>query len=336
MAGSDVAVLGAPNTELIRRTLRAVARRALGLIGSLWILLTAGFLMIHLVPGDPVRAALGRNAAEELVQQRRTELGLNDPILTQYVRYLSDVPRGKLGESIFTGQSVATTVRDQFGASLNLALLAFALVLLTAVPLGVAAGALTRGGRRRQFELGFTTGSVVLATIPSFILAQVLVYVFAVKLEWLPIAGAAGLSSYVLPVIALAVTPAAILTRIVRVELLSVLDEDFIRTARSKRLPAWRLYWREALPNALTATLTMAGLILTGLIAGTILVENVFSWPGLGTSMVTSIRQKDYPMVQAILIVYGFGVIVTNIVVDIVLAAIDPRSALKRGAGEGR
>jgi peptide/nickel transport system permease protein len=313
-----------------RLTIRRLGRRLLGFAGGIGILLTLGFLMMHLVPGDPVRAALGKGASEELVQQQRAALGLDDPLIVQYLRFLSDAVRGEFGKSLFTGQSVTQAISEQFGASLQLALLSFAVVVLIAIPLGVVSAALTRGGRRRSFELGFTTSTVVIATVPSFILAQVLVYVFAVQLQWLPIAGDEGWESLILPVISLSLAPAAVLTRIVRVEVLSVLGEDFIRTARAKRMPGLWIYLREALPNAMTATLTIAGLMLAGLIAGTVLVESVFSWPGMGTSMVTSIRQKDYPMVQGMIIVYGLGVMLTNILVDIVLSAIDPRTALRR------
>ncbi|MGW6770182.1 ABC transporter permease [Streptomyces sp. NPDC055037] len=329
MATTDLAPAG-PLRWSRNQRVTTIARRVAGLIGSLWVLLTAGFFMIHLVPGDPVRQALGRDVPQAMVDARRHELGLDRPLVTQYLDYLVDLPRGHMGTSLYTGQSVGEAIRAQLGVSLQLALWAFLLVIVCAIPLGVLFAALTRGGRKRGVELGFTSSGIVIAAIPSFILAQVLIYVFAVRLDWLPIAGQSGISSYILPVISLAAAPAAVLTRIVRVEVLAVLDEDYIRTARSKRLSSTRIYLREALPNALTGTLTVAGLMLTGLVAGTVLVENVFAWPGLGTSMVTSIRQKDFPMVQGILVVYGLGVIVVNLLVDLVLAAIDPRSTLSR------
>jgi peptide/nickel transport system permease protein len=157
-----------------------------------------------------------------------------------------------------------------------------------------------------------------------------LVYIFAVQLQWFPIAGQSDAMSYVLPVISLTVGSAAILARIVRVETLSVLGEDFVRTARAKRLPARTIYLRHALPNALTATLTFGGLLLTGLVAGTVLVENVFAWPGLGTVIVSSIQSHDYPVVQAVVLVYGLMVLAVNLLVDVLLALIDPRSTLRR------
>jgi peptide/nickel transport system permease protein len=144
-----------------------------------------------------------------------------------------------------------------------------------------------------------------------------------------PVAGQSGFSSYILPVASLAVGPAVILARILRLEVLSALRADYVRTARAKRLPAWRIYLLHVLPNALTATLTICGLLLAAMIAGTVLVENVFAWPGLGSTIVASILAKDYPVVQGIVLVYGTGVLFINLVVDVVLALLDPRSAIR-------
>lgn len=297
------------------------------LVGSLWVLVTASFLMMHLVPGDPVRDALGPSAPESLVAARRAALGLNRSLPAQYLQYLHNLLHGNMGVSIQSGLPVADVVRQQLPYSFEIALLAFALVLLVAIPLGIVLAALTKGNRRQSLEVTFTTATVLLFTVPSYLLAEALVFVFSVKLQWLPIAGDNGPSSYVLPVVSLAVGPIAILARVVRIEVLSVLQSEYIRTARSKRLPGWRIYLIDALPNAITATLTIGGLMLSGLIAGTVLVESVFSWPGLGTTLVSSIQGKDYSMVQAVVIIYGGGVLLINTLVDMLLAVIDPRTA---------
>jgi peptide/nickel transport system permease protein len=224
---------------------------------------------------------------------------------------------------------VSQVIGDRLPATLELAVYAFLLAIVVAVPLGVAMAVLTRGGRRRPAELAFTSTSAVLAVIPEFLLAVGLVYVFGVQLGWAPVAGRDGLDSYVLPVVALAVGPAAVLARIVRVEMLSVLQADYVRTARAKRLPDRVVYLRHALPNALTATITLGGLLLSGLVAGTVLAENVFAWPGLGSTIVQSILAKDYPVVQGVILVYGLGVLVVNLAVDVVLALLDPRSTIR-------
>ncbi|HEX8869496.1 MAG TPA: ABC transporter permease [Lentzea sp.] len=304
-------------------------RRALRFLTSLWVLVTASFLMIHLIPGDPVREALGLTASPDVVNARREALGLNDSLLTQYWRYLGDLFTGDLGTSLVSGTPVADLIGDRLPATAQLAVSAFLVVVVVAVPVGVVLAVLTRGGRRRGAELGFTSTSVVLAAIPEFLLAVGLVSLFGVTLGLLPVAGRDAPGSSVLPVLALAIGPAAVLARIVRVELLSVLGNDFVRTARAKRLPARLVYVRHALPNALTATLTLGAMMLAGLVAGTVLVENVFAWPGLGSTIVGSIQQKDYPAVQGIVLVYGTGVLLVNLAVDVVLALLDPRSTIR-------
>lgn len=304
-------------------------RRAVRFLTSLWVLVTAAFLMIHLIPGDPVRESLGLTAPPDVVAARREALGLNDPLPVQYWHYLTGLFRGEFGTSLISGTPVADLIGDRLPATLQLAVSAFLVVIVVAVPLGVVMAVLTKGGRNRGGELAFTSASVVLAAIPEFLLAVGLVSLFAVQLGWLPVAGNDAPGSFVLPVLALAAGPAAVLARIVRVELLSVLGTDFVRTARAKRLPARLVYVRHALPNAVTATLTLGAMMLAALVAGTVLVENVFAWPGLGSTIVGSIQQKDYPAVQGIVLVYGAGVLLVNLAVDVVLALLDPRSTIR-------
>jgi len=306
-----------------------VLRWRLGrLVISLWLVLTASFLMIHLIPGDPVRAALGPTAPPELVAARRGELRLDDSLVSQYLTFFRGVLTGDLGTSMVTNQPVAQVIGERLPATVTLALLAFVVILALAVPIGAAAALLTRSGRGRRLELAFTSTSTVIAAIPEFLIAVLLVLLFGLKLQWFPVAGADGLGSYVLPVLALSIGPIAVMSRIVRVETLSVLGHDYIRTARAKRLPSRLVYLRHVLPNSVTATLTLAGLLLTGLVAGTVIVENVFAWPGLGLTIVQSILQKDYPMVQGIVLVYGSMVLVVNLLVDVLLAVLDPRSTI--------
>lgn len=304
-------------------------RRGRRLLLSLWVLVTLSFFMIHLIPGDPVRAALGQLAPPELVEARREALGLNDPLWQQYVTYLRNLVTGDWGASMTTDVPVSRIIADRLPATMEIAGYAFVVIMAVAIPLGVLMAAVTRGGRGRKTELAFTSSSVVIAAIPDFLLAVGLVYVFGVSLGWLPVAGRSGPDSYVLPVLALAVGSAAVLARIVRVEMLAVLQADYIRTARAKRLSSWWVYLRHALPNAVTTTLTVSGMLLGGLIAGTVLVENVLAWPGLGSTIVSSILAKDYPVVQGIVLVYGVGVLAINLVVDVALALLDPRSTIR-------
>ncbi|WP_159500130.1 ABC transporter permease [Microbacterium sp. 18062] len=310
------------------RWVRFAVRRGGRLLVSLWVLVTAAFLMIHLVPGDPVRAALGPTASAQLIEQTRVNLGLDGPLIEQYVRFLGGLLVGDLGTSIQYRLPAVEVIGARLPATLALGAAAFVVAVVIAVPLGAAVAVLTRRERNRAVELGFASTSVVLALIPDFVLGVALVWVFGVTLQWLPVAGASGPASYVLPVLALAVGPAAILARIVRVELLAALDADYARTARAKRLTGRRIVLRHALPNAVTAALTLGGLLLGTMIAGTVLVENVFAWPGIGGTVSGSILAKDYPVVQGIVLVLGAGVLLTNTVVDTILAVLDPRSTI--------
>ena len=309
--------------------LRFAVRRFGRLLVSVWVLVTAAFGMIHLLPGDPVRAALGFTAPAALVNERREALGLNDPLWLQYVHYLQNLFSGDLGISMTSGLPVSDVIGDRLGPTVELALYAFVLSIAVCIPLGLVVAVLTRGGRGRRTEMAFTSTSVLIAAVPDFLTAVGLVYVFGVQLQWLPVAGRGGPDTYVLPVLSLAIGPAFLLARIVRVEMLAVLQAEYIRTARAKRLPNRLIYLGHALPNALTATLTIGGLMLGALVAGTVLVENVFAWPGLGTTIVQSILAKDYPVVQGVVLVYGVGVLLINLGVDVALAVLDPRSTIK-------
>jgi peptide/nickel transport system permease protein len=284
--------------------------------------------MIHLVPGDPVRASLGPTAPASLVAERKKALGLDKPLVTQYADYVRNVLHGDFGTSLTSGEDVGQVIRQRGPSTLKLGGIAFLVAVLFAVPLGLLMAALTRDSRRRGVELGFAATTGAVAAIPSFLIAVALVYLFAVTWQVFPVAGRAGFSSWILPVAALALAPIASLSRIVRVEGLRVLEQDYIRTARGKRLPARLVYVRHALPNTLTPTLTLAGLLLGGLIAGTVLVENIFAWPGLGTTLVQAVGQKDYPTVQAVAVVFGTVVLLANFAVDVALAAVDPRSTI--------
>lgn len=309
--------------------LRFAVRRLGRFVVSLWVLLTAAFLMIHLIPGDPVRAALGISAPPELVAERRHALGLDLPLPVQYWHYLRGVFTGDFGASMASQLPVSRIIADRLPATLQLAVAAFVVAIVIAIPLGTFMGVVTRGGRARRTELAFTTTSVLVGAIPDFLVGVVLVWIVGVHLHWLPVAGRSGVDSFVLPVLSLAIGPAAVLSRILRVEMIGVLQADYVRTARAKRLPPMAVYVRHALPNALTATITLGGLLLSTMVAGTVLVENVFAWPGLGSTIVSSILSKDYPVVQGVVLVYGIGVLAVNLVVDVALALLDPRSTIR-------
>ncbi|MEV5897533.1 ABC transporter permease [Nonomuraea fuscirosea] len=303
-------------------------RRLVRLVLSLLVLLAATFIMVHLIPGDPVQTALGDQATPQMVAQRRHELGLDLPLPEQFWRYVTGVVTGDFGRSIVTEAPVADLLTTRFPNTLRLAGPAFLLVVLIAMPIGLLTAVRTRGGRGRHVRGWFVNVTGLLNSIPDYVLATVLSLVFVVMIKAFPAAGDEGLSSYVLPVLALVAGPAASLSRIVRVEALKVLDAEYVRAAKARRLPTGLRYWRYVLPNMMTASLTYGTMILAGLIAGTVLVENVFGWPGVGTVISQAVIQKDYPLIQGILLVLGAAVLLLNMVVDVVLGVLDPRSRL--------
>lgn len=307
----------------------AGVRRVVRFLVSLAVLVVASFAMVHLIPGDPVRSSLGPAAPVELVEARRAALGLDRPLPEQLLTYVTGVLSGDFGTSFLTGEPVGEVIVTRLPNTLALALLATGLALLVAVPLGMWAAVRTENGRNRGTDLTFSAATGAAVAVPEFLYAIGLVAVLAIGLGWFPPAGMAGPGTYVLPVLALAVGPAAMIARVSRVETLRELGKDYMRLARAKRLPAARLHLRHLLPNTLTATLTVGGLLLSSLIAGGVLVEYVFAWPGLGLKIVESITQKDYPVAQGVILVYGAIVLVVNLAVDLVLGALDPTSAIK-------
>lgn len=305
---------------LLRRTWRAIV--------AMWFIVTAAFLVLRVAGGDPVRSALGPTVDESVVEARREQLGLNDPLIVQYFDYMGGLLRGDLGVSLITGRSVSELVAVRLPATLELAAIAFAVVLIIAVPLGLAIAILTQGNRRRGTEFAFTGISGFVAAVPEYLFGVVLVIVFSITLGLFPVAGRSGPESFVLPVLALSVASAASIARIARIEALNALKEDFVRTARSKRLPARMVYFRHALPNMLTATLTLGGTLLATMVASSVLVEQVFNWPGLGTAFVTAITTKDYGIVQGLALVYAAVILLINLIVDVVLSILDRRTTL--------
>lgn len=324
---------GKPLARLVPQNtwIRFALRRAARFLVSIFLLVTAAFGMIHAVPGDAVRAALGSTASQAVVDARRHALHLDQPLWWQYLHYLRGVFTGDLGMSQVSGLPVADVIGSRLVATVTLAVLAFVATLVIAIPLGMLAGARTWRGWRPLPELTFSGLTGAFSAVPDFLLGVGLVYVFAITVPVFPVADRTSAASYVLPVAALAIGPAAIMSRIVRAETVRVLDEDYVRTGRAKRLPARRLYLRHVLPNLLTSTLTLSGLLLSGLLAGTVLVENIFAWPGLGTALTQAVLDRDYPLVQGLALLFGGGVLLINLVVDVVLAIVDPRSALRQG-----
>jgi peptide/nickel transport system permease protein len=307
-----------------------VLRRLGSLVVVLVALATASFLIVRLIPGDPALVVGGLSATPDQLQTIRQQLGIDQPLPVQYAQFWVKLAHGDLGASFITHQPVTQVITDRLGSSVQFAAVSLALVFLVSIPMGMFTGGFTRDGRHKRFEVGLTAATSVIGSLPEYLMATLLAFFFAVWLRLLPVAGAQGPQSLILPALAISLRPMAILTRLVRVETLNVHSMDYMRTAQSKRLPARLLYMRHALPNVVTAALTIGGILFAGIIGGAVVVENVFARPGLGTALVSGVLAHDYPVVQGIILVLGIIVVVVNATVDILLAVIDPRSMARQ------
>ena len=310
--------------------LRFVLRRLIGLIFVVVALVVATFVMVQLIPGDPVTNSLGLDVPADQVNAIRQQLGLDDPLYVQFWDYASGLVHGDMGQGFAAGQPVSELIRQRIGTSLELAVAAMVLVVVCGPTIGIIAAALTQEGRHPRFERVFTAVTSVVGTVPDFLMATILVYFFAVRFNLLPVAGAGSLKTLILPALAIGLHSIANLARIVRVETLNVMAQGYVRTARSDRLPAWIIYTRHVLPNALIAALTIGGLIFASVLGSAVVVEIVFARPGLGSALVTAVIAKDYPTIQGITLVLGIAVVTVNMIVDILLALIDPRSLARQ------
>ncbi|MBZ0162142.1 MAG: ABC transporter permease [Notoacmeibacter sp.] len=287
------------------------------------------FAVLEIVPGDPARLMLGMNATEDAIAALREQMGLNQPLAVRYIAWLGGFVVGDLGRSYTYSVPVLDLVADRVAVSLPLAVIALVLSTLVAVPVGIFSAA-----RRGRFADTVAMGTAQLGVaVPNFWFALILVYIFAVWLRLVPAGGFPGwaggawpaLKALILPAIALALPQAAILARVTRSALIEVMGEDFIRTARAKGLPAGRVLWTHALRNALIPVLTILGLQFAFLLAGTIIIENVFYLPGLGRLVFQAITQRDLIVVESVVMLLVASVIVVNLLVDLSYAAVDPR-----------
>lgn len=295
----------------------------LGVVLAAVVILTFG--MVHLTPGDPARAIAGAQADERAVSIAREEFGLDRPLATQFSSYVAGLARGDLGTSFKTRQDVSDIIASRAGPTFSLALAALLLIALVGLAVGLLAGIASQGGSR-SFEAAFSAVTGGLAAMPHYLTATFLVFLFAVTWTIFPVAGSEGLATLVLPAVAVAVRPAMMVARVVRVRTLEVVEQPYIRTARSKRIGPARLYLRHVLPNAATAALALGGVLFASLIGGAVVVELVFARAGLGTELVRAVIAGDYPVVQGITLVLGATVVAVNLMVDLLLGVLDPKT----------
>ncbi|MGP0225114.1 ABC transporter permease [Paenarthrobacter sp. NCHU4564] len=306
-------------------------RRTISLAATFLALVCLSFLIVQLIPGDPAYALAGANAAEEDIERIRHQLGLDLPLAQRFFDYVGNVLTGDLGSSFMYGQPVMTIIMNRLPFTATIAIAGIIVVLLISVPLGMLIGLLTRGGRRSWLDAAFGAITGFLDSVPGYVAASFLVVMFALGVGLFPILPPAyaprlGMASFILPVAALALGPICTISRVVRRETAVVLENDYMRTARGWRLPALKTYMKWALPNLVTTTLTLSGLILTGMIGGAIIIESVFALPGLGTGIIKAILDRDYPVIQGMVIVIGMIATLINLLVDLVLGLIDQRN----------
>ena len=300
---------------------RYLARRLLLLVPVVWGVSTLVFLLIHLIPGDPVEVMLGETALAADKEALRKELRLDLPLGAQYVEFLEGLTTLNLGRSLFTRQPVWDTIRAALPATAQLAVAALAIAVAIALPLGTLAAV----KRNTAVDRGAMFLALLGVSTPTFVLAPLLILAFAIGLGVVPVSGRTGPASLVLPALTLGVGMAAILSRMVRSSLLEVLRQDFIVMAFAKGLPRRRVVVRHALRNALIPVLTLLGLQLGGLLSGAIITETIFAWPGLGRLMFQAIQSRDYPLVQGCVLSIALTYVLVNLATDLLYSLVDPR-----------
>src|SRR5579871_574886 len=301
--------------------LRQLGSRVLYTLPVIWLVVSIVFLLIHLVPGDPIVQMLGEGAASTDVEAARHAYGLDVPLGQQYVNYWKGVLHGNLGPSIRFNQSVTQLIAARYPFTLELTVASLVVAILLSIPAGV------RSAQRRNHwddrVLSFV--SLLGLSFPNFALGPILILFFAIRLGLLPVSGSGSLAHLVLPAITMGGALAAILTRMVRTSMLEELGQDYIRTARAKGLPERTVVYRHALRNALIPVLTVVGLQFGALLAGAIVTETIFSWPGIGRLTIQAIGNRDYYLVQGCILVIGLTYVVVNFLTDFLYSVVNPR-----------
>jgi len=296
-------------------------RRLLYVVPVAWGVVTLVFFIIHLTPGDPAQIMLGETASSADVAQLRTQLGLDRPVLVQYASFLGGVVTLDMGKSIFTRKEVVESIMEAYPATLALAFCSMALAIMVAIPLGAVAAA----RKDTVIDRGSMMASLLGVSTPTFCAGPLLILVFAVNLGWVPASGWSGPSSLILPSITLGLAMASILSRLARSSLIESLSEDYITAARARGAPGWLVLFKHGLANALLPVVTVAGLQMGALLAGSVITETIFAWPGLGRLTIDAINARDYPLAQGCVLAISLSYLFVNIVVDVLYAALDPR-----------
>jgi len=311
-----------------------LVKRILSLIPVLFVVTIVIFMIMHLTPGDPASSILGLEASQEEIDALNEQLGLNRPILEQYISWVGGLLRGDLGDSIFMRQPVGQAIAEHIGPTLSLAILAQLIAVILAIPFGMLAA--YKRGKLTDYSL--MALSLVGMAVPSFLLGMLLMLLIGVELRWLPIAGYKPLSSglwehlkfLILPGLSLGTIQAALITRMTRAAMLDTMSHNYIKTARSKGLNEFRVMLGHVFRNSLMPVLTVLGQSFGTLVTGAVVVESIFNIPGLGQLIINSIERRDYAVIQGVVLIITIIYVGINLVVDLLYGAVDPRVRLGR------
>jgi len=309
--------------------LRYLLNRLVGLVAVMFIVATIVFVILRITPGDPAAVMLGPQASQQDIDTLRARLGLDQPLPVQYAAWLGQLARGDLGQSIFLDKPVLAALADRAEPTFWLTLMSLAIASAIALPVGILS-AVRRGTALDQSVVTF---SMFTSSVPSFWLGLLLMQIFSVKLGWLPVAGYGGpdasiatrLSHLVLPAIVLGLVNSALITRFIRASMLDVLRDDYVRTARAKGLPEYKVILKHAARNALIPILTVLGLTTALLVSGAVVTETVFGLPGVGSLVVSAVLRRDYPVIQGALLVIAAIYVLINLFIDLLYLVVDPR-----------
>lgn len=304
--------------------LRYLVKRIVEVIPTLILVVTFVFFFVRLIPGDPAQMVAGPQATQEDIEVVREELGLNEPIPTQFVKYVTGLFKGDLGTSLRTKRPVTTEISNRYANTVKLTLLSLAWSSVVGIFLGVWSG---RNRSKWQDYVGMTL-AVSGISMPSFWIGFMLIIVFAVNLGWFPTTGAESFASLVLPAFTLGTSVAAVVARFTRSSLIEVLKEDYIRTARAKGIKEKIVVWKHAFRNSMISVVTVIGLQFGFLLGGSVVTESVFAFPGLGSLLIESVNYRDYPAIQSLILIFSLHFIIINLLVDILYAVLNPEIKL--------
>ncbi|NGM87967.1 ABC transporter permease [Parapusillimonas sp. SGNA-6] len=309
--------------------IQLIIKRLLATIPVLFVVAIVIFVVLRLTPGDPAALVAGDAATAEQLEEIRRSMGLDQPVLVQFSQWLGNMLVGDFGNSLISSRPVGELIAARLGPSMSLTLMTLIYTLMVSLPLGV----ISAWHRGRAIDRAVMAGSVAGFSIPVFIVAYLMIFLFSMKLGWLPVQGYQPLSAgfwehvrhLILPAVSLGTVYIALITRIVRTSIIDTLNEDYIRTARAKGLPEWRVLLNHALSNAAVPILTIIGISITMLIGGVVVTESVFNIPGLGRLVLDAVLSRDFTVIQSLIVLFSFVYILINLLIDISYLLVDPR-----------